>query len=53
MAQELDAVIAINGDYYTNNDGPVLRDGVLYRNEVKMDILVMFNDGTMKTYTKR
>ena len=52
MAQELNAVIAINGDYYTNNDGPVLRDGVLYRNEVKMDILVMFNDGTMKTYTK-
>ena len=51
IARNVGAVIAINGDYYTNNDGPVLRDGVLYRNEVKLDILVMYNDGTMKTYT--
>jgi len=46
------AVIAVNGDFYTINDGVVLRDGVLYRNEVKLDILVMYKDGTMKTFTK-
>lgn len=52
IARENGAVLAINGDYCANNPGPVLRDGVLYRNEVKLDILVMFKDGVMKTYTK-
>ncbi len=51
-ARKLNAVIAINGDYCANNRGPVLRDGVLYRNEIKLDILVMYKDGTMKTFTK-
>ncbi len=51
-ARKLSAVIGINGDYCSNNRGPVLRDGVLYRNEVKLDILVMYKDGTMKTLTK-
>lgn len=51
IAQDTNAVLAINGDYYTNNPGPVIRDGVLYRNQVKLDILVMYKDGTMKTLT--
>ena len=51
IAQDNGAVIAINGDFYTENDGPILRDSVLYRNEVNMDILVMYKDGTMKTFT--
>ncbi len=51
IAREVNAVIAINGDYYAENAGPILRDGVLYRNEVKCDILVMYNDGTMKTFS--
>ncbi len=53
IAQDNDAIVAINGDFYTSNRGPVLRDGDLYRNEVKLDILVMFKDGTMKTYSKK
>lgn len=52
IAREHDAIVAINGDFYTYNDGPVLRDGKLYRNEVKLDILVMYKDGTMKTLSK-
>ncbi len=52
IAKNNNAVIATSGDFYTQNPGPVLRDGVLYRNKVKLDILVMFKDGTMKTYTK-
>jgi len=51
IAKENDAVIAINGDYCGNNAGPVVRNGVLYRDEAYRDILVMDNDGSMKTYT--
>jgi exopolysaccharide biosynthesis protein len=51
IAREYDAIIAVNGDYYSENAGPVLRDGVLYRNEVKCDILVLFKDGVMRTYS--
>ena len=51
IAREINAVVAINGDYYAENAGPILRDGILYRNEVKCDILIMFKDGTMKTYS--
>jgi hypothetical protein len=51
-ARENGAIIAINGDYVSNNPGPVLRDGVLIRNEVQLDIMVMYRDGTMKTFTK-
>ncbi len=52
IAQANNAVIATAGDWYTDNPGPVLRNGILYRNQIKYDILVMYNDGTMKTYAK-
>jgi exopolysaccharide biosynthesis protein len=52
IARDNKAVVAVNGDYYAQNPGPVMRDGILYRNEVYRDILVMFKDGTMKTYAK-
>ncbi len=51
IAQENGAVIAINGDYSGNNAGPVVRNGVLYRDEVFKDALVMYADGSMKTFS--
>ncbi|MEZ4358142.1 MAG: hypothetical protein R2876_05900 [Eubacteriales bacterium] len=34
IAENNDAIIAINGDYYANNAGIVIRNGVLYRDEI-------------------
>lgn len=51
MAAKNDAILAINGDYYGNNAGPVVRNGVLYRDETYKDVLVMNNDGSMQTLT--
>jgi len=53
MAIENDAILAISGDYYGNGeDGLVIRNGILYRDEVESDVLVMNIDGTMATYTE-
>ena len=51
LAQQNNAVIAINGDYCGNNAGTVVRNGVLYREETYKDVLVMYNDGSMETFT--
>jgi exopolysaccharide biosynthesis protein len=51
MARENKAILAINGDYCGNNAGPVVRNGVLYRDEPYKDVLVMYNDGSMATFT--
>lgn len=53
MAVENNAILAVSGDYYGNGeDGLVIRNGILYRDEVECDILVMNTDGTMETYTE-
>ncbi len=51
IAAQNNAILAINGDYYGNNAGPVVRNGVLYREEKYKDVLVMNNDGSMQTLT--
>lgn len=51
IAAENDAILAINGDYCSNNAGPVVRNGVLYREEKYKDVLVMNDDGSMQTLT--
>lgn len=55
--QEMDArlgsILTINGDYYgLRDDGVVLRNGVLYRDDdfPMMDVCVLYWDGTMVTY---
>lgn len=50
MAQEHDAVFAVNGDYYGfRTDGIVIRDGTLYRDEpAGRECLVMYRDGSAK-----
>ena len=50
MAEQANAVLAVNGDYYGFRDyGYVLRNGVLYRSEAASDTdaLVVYGDGTM------
>ncbi len=50
-----EAIMAVSGDYYTwNRGGPVIRNGVLYRNKRgTADVCVLYKDGSMKTMTGR
>lgn len=51
IAENSNAVLAINGDYYGfRNDGVIIRNGTLYRDEPTRDGLAIFQDGTMKSY---
>ncbi len=52
MAQENDAIAAVNGDHYgVGSIGVVIRNGTLYNAKPDGDVAVLFHDGTMKTYT--
>lgn len=53
--QSNNALFAVSGDYYTwNTSGPVIRNGVLYRNKQgRSDVCVLYKDGTMKTVAGR
>ena len=51
------ALLAVSGDYYGNTKsslhGVVIRNGIGYRlQKTRMDICVLYNDGTMVTYLK-
>ncbi|MDD2649018.1 MAG: phosphodiester glycosidase family protein [Eubacteriales bacterium] len=53
MSRNNAAIAAINGDYCGfNKEGLVIRNGVLFRNNIAKDraVLVLFYDGTMKAY---
>lgn len=53
IANDIGAIIAINGDYYGGrDDGIVIRNGELYRTDPypSRDVCVLFWDGTMETY---
>ena len=47
MARRTNAVLAINGDYYSNRNGYVLRQGTVYRDSVEKnrDLLLIDEDG--------
>ena len=53
MAKDHNAILAINGDYYgVKEDGYVLKNGVLYRSDVRskeQEDLVIYKDGTYGT----
>ncbi|MDW7659422.1 MAG: phosphodiester glycosidase family protein [Bacillota bacterium] len=51
IARQKNAILAVNGDYYGNNAGPVVRNGTLYREQIYKDVLVMYLDGSMQTFT--
>jgi len=45
------AVLAVNGDYYgARDDGIVIREGVIYRDEPVRTGLALYTDGTMRVY---
>jgi exopolysaccharide biosynthesis protein len=51
MAQANNAIVAINGDYYSaRDDGIVIRNGVIYRDVPTRTGLAIYKDGTMKVY---
>ena len=53
MAEQAAALLAVNGDYFgIRSLGVVVRDGVLYRETLYRDVLVMYRDGTMATFGK-
>ena len=51
IAQENNAIFAINGDYYGfREDGIIIRNGVIYRDIPARTGLAFYLDGTMKIY---
>lgn len=53
IAANNNAVFAINGDYYGfRNDGVVIRNGTLYRDEPARDGLALLSNGTLKSYNE-
>ncbi|WP_039834622.1 phosphodiester glycosidase family protein [Paenibacillus sonchi] len=53
IAASNNAIFAINGDYYGfRNDGVIIRNGTLYRDDPVRDAMALFGDGTMQTYSE-
>ncbi|OWA37962.1 exopolysaccharide biosynthesis protein [Saccharibacillus sp. O16] len=53
IASNVGAILAINGDYYGfRDDGVIIRNGTLYRDEPTRDAMALMSDGTMKTYNE-
>ena len=54
-AEENDAILAINGDYYgAQEKGYVIRNGIVYRSTTRgADVLCIYADGTMKVVNDR
>ncbi|MGV8049257.1 MAG: phosphodiester glycosidase family protein [Anaerolineaceae bacterium] len=51
IAEENDALFAINGDYYGfRKDGIIIRNGVIYRDEPARIGLAFYRDGSMQIY---
>lgn len=51
IAQNNDAIFAINGDYYGfRSDGIIIRNGVIYRNVPARTGLAFYRDGSMRIY---
>lgn len=54
MAKKYGAILAVSGDYYSENHGVVVRNGVVYHKDPKYhrNICVLYRDGSMRTFTK-
>ena len=51
IAEQNDAIFAVNGDYYGfRTDGIIIRNGIIYRDEPARTGLAFYLDGTMKIY---
>lgn len=52
IANDNNALLAVSGDYCSiRNEGIVIRNGVLYRDRVWEDVLIMNNDGSFETFS--
>lgn len=53
IAADNQAIFAINGDYYGfRDDGVIIRNGTLYRDEPARDALALLADGTLQSYNE-
>lgn len=53
IAASNDALFAINGDYYGfREDGVIIRNGTVYRDDPVRDAMALFEDGSMQTYNE-
>lgn len=51
IAEDNNAIFAVNGDYYGfREDGILIRNGVVYRDAAVREGVAFYEDGTMKTY---
>lgn len=54
IANDNNAILAINGDYYGfRDDGVIIRNGTVYRDNPVRTALALFNDGTMESYDEQ
>lgn len=54
IAASNNAIFAINGDYYGfRDDGVIIRNGTVYRDEPARDAVALLDDGTMTTYDEK
>ena len=54
IAENNNAIFAINGDYYGfREDGVIIKNGVIYRDEPARDALALYNNGTIKAYDEK
>ena len=52
ISMQNEAVLSVNGDYYgARENGVVIRNGVLYRDDLYQDVCVLYKDGVMETYS--
>ncbi|MHA7966258.1 phosphodiester glycosidase family protein [Paenibacillus sp. CAU 1782] len=53
IAENNGALFAINGDYYGfRDDGVIIRNGTLYRDEPARDAMAIFGDGSIELYNE-
>lgn len=51
IGKRVNALLACTGDYYVDNKGLLIRNGILYKNyKGRFDICVLYRDGTIKTF---
>lgn len=51
IAENNDAILAINGEYYGfREDGVVIKNGILFRDEPTRDALALYKNGIMEAY---
>lgn len=57
MAQKYGSVFAVNGDYYSENPGLIVRNGIVYSrspdSQLKRDICVVYRDGSVRTFARK